>query len=130
RKLYKGKWYSVSCRQLRCEETKEASWKLANDWWEREQGIADAAPPSEADRRANAFKVWSMVQDWGQLDEHSRRRLVDSLVGEGQYERIKGQAEAVAASVKAAPGRTVGEQMEEWKGFLRSACQAGQMSEG
>ena len=40
RKLYKGKWYAVSCRQLGCEETKEASWKLANDWWERKQGLA------------------------------------------------------------------------------------------
>src|SRR5436189_74056 len=27
RKLYKGKWYSVSCRQLGCEETKKESWQ-------------------------------------------------------------------------------------------------------
>ena len=50
-----------------------------------------------------------MVQDWGQLDEASREKLVDSLVGEGQYQKIKAQAEAmVAAAVKATPpDRTV-----------------------
>ena len=34
-----------------------------------------------------------MVQDWGQLDEASREKLVDSLVGVGQYQKLKAQAE-------------------------------------
>ena len=92
RKLYRGKWYSVSCRQLGTAETKEASWKAANEWWEEQQRLANAAPPTEADLRANAFKVWSMVQDWQQLDEASREKLVDSLVGVGQYQKITGNA--------------------------------------
>jgi integrase len=132
RKLYRGKWYSVSCKQLRTEDTKEASWKAANDWWEDEKRLADAAPPSEEDLRANAFRVWSMVQDWHQLDEASRERLVDSLVGAGQYQKIKAQADAMVASAVTAipPDRTVKAQVEVWQTLLRSACQSGQMSEG
>ena len=132
RKLYKGKWYSISCKQLGCAETKDASWKAANDWWEKERGLADTAPPTEEDRRVNAFKVWSMVQDWGQLDEGSREKLVDSLVGVGQYQKIKVQAEAVVESaVKATPpDRTIKAQVESWQQLLRSVCQSGQMSEG
>ena len=95
RKLYKGKWYSVSCHQLGIEESKEASWRVANEWWERERGLADAAPLSDEDRRINAFKVWSMVQDWQQLDEESREKLVDSLVGASQYRKIKARAESL-----------------------------------
>jgi integrase len=132
RKLYKGKWYSVSCKQLNCDETKEASWKLANEWWESQQGIADSAPPTEQELRVNAFKVWSMVQQWGQLDEASREKLVDSLVGAGQYQKLKAQAQAVVDSaVKAAPpDRTLKAQVESWQQLLRGVCQSGQMSEG
>lgn len=132
RKKYKDKWYAVSCRQLGTDETKEASWRAANEWWEREQGIADSAPPTEADLQANAFKVWSMVQDWAQLAEDDRERLVDSLVGTGQYRKIKAQAEAmVEATLKATPpDRTVAAQVEAWKTLLRGVCQSGQMSEG
>jgi integrase len=132
RKLYKGKWYSISCRQLGTDDTKDASWKAANEWWEKEKNLADATPPSEEDRRANAYRVWSMVQDWSQLDESSREKLVDSLVGAGQYQKIKAQAEGVIAStVKAtAPDRTVKVQVDAWRTLLRSVCQSGQMSEG
>src|SRR5581483_8807540 len=40
-KNYLGKSYSVSCRQLGCQPTKEASWKKANDWWEQKQAEID-----------------------------------------------------------------------------------------
>ena len=82
--------------------------------------------------RANAFKVWSMVQDWSQLDEPSRQKNVDSLVGEGKYRKIKAQADAMveAATIATAPDRTVAGQVDSWKNLLRAACQSGQMSEG
>ncbi|MBX6312455.1 MAG: hypothetical protein IRY99_05975 [Isosphaeraceae bacterium] len=132
RKKYKDRWYAVSCRQLGTDETKEASWRAANEWWEQQQGIADNAPPTEEDLKANAFKVWSMVQDWSQLCEDDRERLVDSLVGAGQYQKIKAQAAAmVDAAVKATPpDRAVAAQVDSWKTLLRGACQSGQMSEG
>jgi hypothetical protein len=100
-KKYRGKIYGVSCRQLRCSESKESSAAAANAWWDAKVKEIDAAPPTEDERQANAFRVWSMVQDWQSLDEDSRERLVDSLVGAGQYQKIKAQAEqVVAATVK------------------------------
>jgi len=131
-KKHKGKMYAVSCKQLGRPDTKEDSLAAANEWWESKEKEIDAAPPTEQDVRANAFKGWSMVQDWGQLDEASREKLVDSLVGAGQYQRIKTQADGVvAAAVRATPpDRTVQAQVEAWKTLLRGVCQSGQMSEG
>jgi integrase len=131
-KKYRGTIYAVSCRQLKCPPTKEASASAANDWWEAKQKEIDTAPPTEQELAANAFRVWSMVQDWQQLDEASREKLVDSLVGAGQYQKIKAQADAmVAATVNhAPPDRTVMAQVEAWQNLLRSVCQSGQMSEG
>jgi len=131
-KKYNGKWYAISCRKLQVPETKEASWKAANAWWEEQKRLADSAPPTEQDLRINHFRVWSMVQDWAVLDEASRERLVDTLVGAGQYQKIKAQAEQVVAStVKTTPpDRTVKAQIEAWRTLLRSVCQSGQMSEG
>jgi hypothetical protein len=87
RKLYKGKWYSISCKLLGTEETKEGSWRAANEWWEREKGKADALPVelTEKDRQANAVKVWALVDEWKTLDEPSREKLVDALLGAGRY---------------------------------------------
>jgi integrase len=131
-KKHRGKMYTVSCRQLGCPDTKEGSAPAANSWWNAKLTEIETAPPTEADMKANAFKVWDMVQNWGQLDEVSREKLVDSLVGEGQYRKIRDQAVAmVETAVKATPpDRTVAAQVEAWKNLLRSACQSGQMSEG
>jgi integrase len=130
-KKYRGKWYAVSCRKLGTPPTKEASWRAANDWWIQQQRSVDNAPPTEEQVRANAFQVWSMVQDWAVLDEQSRERIVDSLVGVGQYQRIKAQAEAMITSAEApAPDRRVKYQADSWKRLLRGVCQSGQMSEG
>jgi integrase len=124
--------YGVSCRQLRSPVSKEASAAAANEWWEAKVKEIDAEPPSEEDRQANAFRVWSMVQDWQNLDEASRERLVDSLVGTGQYQKIKGQAEQVVAATVKPPtaDRTIKAQIEAWQTLLRGICQSGQMSEG
>jgi integrase len=134
-KKYKGTWYAISCKKLKAPETKEGSWKAANAWWEAKQKeIDDAppAPPSEQEVKINAFKVWSMVEDWKQLDEASRERLVDALVGAGQYQRFMAQAQQMdeAAAEATPPDRTIGAQRDAWVKFLRGVCSAGQMSEG
>jgi integrase len=131
-KKHKGKMYAVSCRQLGRPETKEGSAAAANRWWEAKQKEIETAPPTEADLQANAFKVWSMVQDWRSLDEPSREKIVDSLVGNGQYQKIKGQAEAMIESTAKVvlPERTVKAQVEAWKALLHGVCRSGQMSEG
>jgi integrase len=131
-KKHRGKMYAVSCKQLGCPNTKEGSAAAANAWWEAKEKEIETAPPTEEDLRVNAFKVWSMVQDWSGLDEASRERLVDSLIGAGQYQKIKAQADQMVASAMKAtpPDRTVKAQVEAWQQLLRSACQSGQMSEG
>lgn len=45
RKLYKGKLYTVSCRQLNSSETKAESYQAANLWWERKRAEIDGGPP-------------------------------------------------------------------------------------
>jgi integrase len=48
-KWHKGKMYSVSCRQLGTEDTKEASYQKANEWWqakERELLAEEVVPQS------------------------------------------------------------------------------------
>ncbi len=131
-KKHRGKMYSVSCRQLGRGDTKDASAHAANRWWDEKLKEIEAAPPSEEERKASAFKLWRTVQDWGQLDEASREALVDSLVGAGQYKQIKSQAEAmVDAAAKTPPAdRTVSAQVDAWRSLLRAACQSRQISEG
>jgi integrase len=131
-KKHRGKMYTVSCRQLGCPNTKEGSAAAANAWWEAKLEEIETDPPTEQDVRGNAFKVWAMVQDWQGLDEQSREKLVDSILGVGEYARIKGQAEAIVDRGVTAtpPERTVEAQVEAWKKLLRGVCQSGQMSEG
>jgi integrase len=131
-KKHKGKMYAVSCKQLERPDTKEESAAAANRWWENKQKEIESAPPTEEELRANAFKVWSMVQDWQALDEPSREKIVDSLVGDGQYKKIKAKAEAMIESTgrPVPPDRTIEAQVETWKKLLHGVCQSGQMSEG
>jgi integrase len=131
-KKHGRRMYAISCKKLGCPPKKEESAAAANAWWEAKLKEIETAPPTEQDRRANAFKVWSMVQDWQQHDEESRERLVDSMVGTGQYQKIKAQAEAaVESTVKTAPpDRTVQAQVDHWRQLLRGVCVSGQMSEG
>jgi hypothetical protein len=108
-KKYRGQVYAVSCRPLKCPPAKEASAQAANAWGEAKQKEIDAAPPTEEDLRVNAFRVYCMVQDWPSLDEANREKRVDSIIGAGQYQKLKAQAEAmVEAAVKVTPpDRTV-----------------------
>ncbi|WP_165073872.1 tyrosine-type recombinase/integrase [Paludisphaera rhizosphaerae] len=129
RKCVKGKWYSVSCKQLGVPETKEASWKAANEWWEREQALVDA--PSEDDRVAQAVRVKNLVDDFAKLDDQARREAVEALLGVGSYDGLKAKAGGMLAGMDdAAPERTIGVQVENWKNLLRDSCHAGQLSEG
>jgi integrase len=41
-KMYRGRTYSVSCRQLGVPPTKDTSWAAANQWWEVKQAAIDA----------------------------------------------------------------------------------------
>ncbi len=47
-KWHRGKNYSVSCRQLGVEPTKEASYQAANAWWEDKEAEIEAEPRPSA----------------------------------------------------------------------------------
>src|SRR5262245_51765 len=129
RKHHEGKFYSVSCRQLGTPETKEASWRAANAWWEEKQKLLDLPP--EDDRLQRAARIRNLVRDFSRLDDDSRREAVEALLGPGAFDSLKSQASAMLAGVETpSPERTVAAQVEAWKALLRSACQSGQISEG
>ena len=128
-KFHRGKRYFVSCRQLGVPETKEASWRAANEWWERTKGIASLPP--EDDRVERATRISHLVRDFSKLDDDSRREAVEALLGKGAFASLKSQASALLAGMDAPPpDRTVSAQIETWTTFLRGICQSGQMSEG
>jgi integrase len=129
RKVKGGKVYVVSCRQLGTLETKEASWRAANEWWERQESLANI--PAEDDRLARAARISNLVRDFSKLDDAARRDAVEALLGSGSYDSLKSQASTMLAGMTApAPGRTVAAQVEAWQSLLRGVCQSGQMSEG
>jgi integrase len=129
RKVYKGKAHYVSCRQLGTAETKEASWRAANAWWERQQALLDL--PGDDDRMARAVRVRNLVEDFSQLDDEARREAVDALLGAGSYDSLKAKARTMLAGMEASsPERTTTAQVEGWKNLLRDVCQAGQLSVG
>jgi integrase len=128
-KFHRGKRYFVSCRQLDVPETKEASWRAANEWWERRKGIASL--PAEDDRVERATRISHLVRDFSKLDDDTRREAVEALLGVGSYDSLKSQAGTMLAGMDTpSPERTVKAQIESWKTLLRGVCQSGQMSEG
>jgi hypothetical protein len=90
-KKYRGQMYAVSCKQLGCPETKDASAAAANEWWEKKQRELDEAPEevTEEDRRINAFKVWSMIQDWGSSTRRAGRGWWTRWWGRGSTRRSR-----------------------------------------
>jgi integrase len=65
-KMYRGKRYAVSCRQLRVPATKDDSWRAANDWWEAKQAELDAAVRPVTDQ--GTLDVVSVLQREGGVD--------------------------------------------------------------
>lgn len=129
RRVYKGKVYLVSCRQLGVPDTKDASWKAANEWWQEQERLADIPP--EDDRMQRAARISNLVRDFGKLDDDARREAVEALLGAGSYDGLKAQAGQIVAAVTAPePSRTTKAQVEGWRALLRGVCQSGQMSEG
>ena len=70
-KEYKGKTYSVSCKQLGCSPTKDISRKAANDWWEQKQreldealGAAKKHPAYIIDHYQAARENWRLFAKW------------------------------------------------------------------
>lgn len=68
-KMYRYKTYSVSCTQLGCPETKEASWRQANQWWTNKQIELDAIDPpkKKVHHHQAALNTTAERLDWAKL---------------------------------------------------------------
>ena len=70
-KMFHGKRYVISCRQLGVQETKDGSWRAANAWWDAKRAELEAAakPP--------AHQLTEKIVD--ALDEGAGGELMDQM---------------------------------------------------
>jgi hypothetical protein len=112
-KHYRGGMYSVSCRQLGVEETKEASWQAANRWWEAKKGEIDARPrqPDPEREFLAVTRLMNLVGEFQQADRATRRAVAEVVLGKGNLEALEQQAVALLDGERD-PDRTVAAQVE------------------
>ena len=84
-KRYRGVQYTVSCRQLGCAETKEASWKLANEWWrgkkaEIDQADRPPAPDRDRQKQREEQRLRQQQESCGHCRTGERSRVFDMVV--------------------------------------------------
>ena len=88
RKLHRGRRYVVSCRQLGVPETKEASFRAANEWWERKLAEVEALqPPSPHQPVVDELRrreAWSRRHDPGSAGLLAAEIREVSGLGEGE----------------------------------------------
>jgi integrase len=149
-KTYRGAMYSVSCKQLGCEASKEASWGAANRWWELKQSdLEDAERTRQEDPEAQVRR--QLDRAFGSLDP------LDLLEAEGRscqlrivqtLQEMRGrpdQSEVLMALEKTGyvsdmirefkgqgppAGQSVGEQVAAWLAMLRVSVGQGQIDAG
>ena len=130
-KKYQGKMYSVSCRQLGTPETKEASYRQANDWWEKK--LAELTGPE----RENTARVLAKAEELVALDAQAAalRSITDLLtqlqghkLADVVLERLGGfPGKLRTALAPVEPTQTVGVQVAKFQEGLRLAVQTKQI---
>lgn len=135
--MYRGEVYVVSCRQLGVAETKDASYRAANAWWDARQKEIDANPEDRRAERAGrihrlASELSAELASEGTPEE---RAAFELLLGAGSYDQHIARAKATEAEFASrerllAPDRMVATQVDAWKAQHRAACRSGQMSVG
>jgi integrase len=131
-KGYKGKMYSVSCKQLNCLPTKADSLPAANLWWSARQVEIDrASRPPEADAQAAVEALLNAlpVASEGTTEARQRHRaalyaLNLSTIPENQRiateMEFPGTAKRMAAALKPkTPTKTVCRAAEGWLGVVK-----------
>jgi hypothetical protein len=139
-KRYRGKQFTISCRQLGCaEETKEASWRLANAWWKERQAEITLAnrKPSAGSPEA----VEAILRAWGGPDMGLPEALLSfmayfsdkplptgvaqALLGKEQVGQLEMQARV---SPIAPAARTVGHHFTQWYDGQRAKVASGEIA--
>jgi integrase len=88
-KNHKGRSYSVSCRQLRCQPTKESSCKRANAWWESKEKELDEEIVPPPHLHAELLGLLSQRREWA--IRHGQTELAEKL--DGQIKLIENSSE-------------------------------------
>jgi hypothetical protein len=105
-KKYRDRMFSVSCRQLGCEPTKEASWRAAREWWNKKQVEIDAEPTADDDhRRMEAYARMAEIADQcmnGTLPDE----VSEAILGKARLEELR--RKTLALFERADPVRTIG----------------------
>ena len=90
-KMYRGKMYAVSCRQLKCPATKEESRLFANEWWGKKQEQIDKLlaeskkhPARITNYYADVLENWRLFGKWhrkyGDISQAQRAEaMIESL---------------------------------------------------
>jgi len=95
-KYHKGKMYSVSCRQLGTEATKDGSWSAANEWWvvkqtEVEGPTGPESEPVSADAGEviqKALAGWTVPELEARIEEGlAATKMMKIIVGVGEADR-------------------------------------------
>jgi integrase len=108
-KLYKGRRYTVSCRQLGCPvETKEGSGQLANEWWLKRRAEVDGANKPPSDPAVEQIgRLLQLERVPVSLCDEPELGLIASTVL-GLLEKLHGSRPANADEVKAAGEKLLG----------------------
>ena len=154
-KGYKGKFYSVSCKQLGAPATKGQSWLQANAWWEAKQQEIDAKERADADtpesratkrvEKAMASLSSEEIHDLMVRGEMACQvGVMQAVVAEGKevdaleyLVELEMKTGAVSKTLalaspaqQAAVGRSVAEQMRNWLAILAVNVRQNAMNSG
>jgi hypothetical protein len=98
RKAYRGKVYTISCRELGVEKTKEGSYQAANAWWQQKKAEIDTA---SVPVRRPALPLEDLVaacegKESGFLDRSDVLKILfrDSMKKVREYSRFEALLEA------------------------------------
>jgi integrase len=69
RKIYKGKLFTVSCKELNAPETKEGSYQAANLWWQARRAGIDGIRPEHPHQ--DALDILNFRRDWSRQNDRA-----------------------------------------------------------
>jgi integrase len=148
-KEYRGRKYAVSCRQLNAPaETKEGSYQLANDWWDRKRAEIDghAVPASVAPGTTEAMAV--VLQAWAGrpletpeevagalldfIGHHQDRRppdvAIDAVLGPERVAQLREGQKKLLEAPPAPAERSVTAQAGRWVSIQQAQVAASNMT--
>jgi hypothetical protein len=125
-KRYNGKLYAISCKQLGVPETKEDSFRAANEWWiEKEKEILlDARTAKEREASAVLTQARNQIMAGADVENSLTSVAVNLLYKErADVEKVVREAVEKAGKILASPNRDglIAEAMIE-KSRVVTAC--------